>query len=103
MEALWWFLTLGLMVIGLVGTVVPLVPGTVLILCAVLNHFLLHSDRLADSTGPYAHDDGGASPRHCEWVTRRKVVGATRWGAIGGILGQSSGYSLALSGSLLDH
>jgi uncharacterized protein YqgC (DUF456 family) len=32
------------MLVGLVGTVVPLVPGTVLILCAaVLNHFALHS------------------------------------------------------------
>ena len=29
---------------GLAGTVVPLVPGTILILCgAVLNHFALHS------------------------------------------------------------
>ena len=30
MEAVWWLLTLGLMLLGLVGTLVPLVPGTIL-------------------------------------------------------------------------
>ena len=86
MEALWWFLTLALMLIGLVGTVVPLVPGTVLILCgAVLNHFLLHSVgwptllvltllMIAAQALDIVSGSLGA-----------KWFGATRWGAIVGL------------------
>jgi uncharacterized protein YqgC (DUF456 family) len=98
-EALWWFLTIALMLIGLIGTIVPLVPGTILILCGgVLNHFALGSigwptlvvltllmiaaqalDILSGSLGA-------------------KWFGATRWGAIGGILGAIVGLFFGLIG-----
>ena len=42
MPALWWTITILLMLTGLVGTVVPLLPGTTIILAAaVLHHFML--------------------------------------------------------------
>lgn len=44
MDLLWWFLVLALMLIGLAGTLLPLVPGTILILCgAVVNYFALNT------------------------------------------------------------
>ena len=99
MEALWWVLTLGLMLVGLAGTVVPLVPGTILILCgAVLNHFALHSigwQTLVVLTGmmivAQALDLVSGS-------LGAKWFGATRWGAIGGILGAIVGLFFGLIG-----
>ena len=38
--ALWWTLTLTLMLAGLVGTVVPVLPGTTIILAAAIMHHL---------------------------------------------------------------
>ena len=44
MDVLWWILTIVLMFIGLAGTIIPLLPGVVLILGgAVLNHFTIHA------------------------------------------------------------
>lgn len=99
MDVLWWLATILLMAAGLVGTIVPLVPGTVLILCgAVLAHFSLHVigwptllvltllmvlaqllDILSGAVGA-------------------KYFGATRWGAIGGILGAIVGLFFGLPG-----
>jgi uncharacterized protein YqgC (DUF456 family) len=87
------------MLVGLVGTVVPLIPGTVLILCgAVLNYFSLQSigwgtlialtvlmlmsqmlDIISGSIGA-------------------KWFGATRWGAIGALLGGIVGLFFGLLG-----
>ncbi len=102
MDALWWTLTLLLMLVGLIGTVVPLIPGSVLILCgAVLNHFTLQSigwrtlialtilmliaqalDILSGSLGA-------------------KWFGATRWGAIGALVGGVVGLFFGLAGILI--
>jgi uncharacterized protein YqgC (DUF456 family) len=88
MDGVWWILTIGLMLAGLAGTVIPLLPGTVLILGgAVLNHFTLHSigwPTLIVLTGLMVLAQlldlvSGAAGA--------KYFGATRWGAIGGILG----------------
>lgn len=102
MDALWWTLTLGLMLVGLVGTVIPLVPGTVLILLgAVVNHFTLQSigwgtllvltllTILAQALDIVSGAVGG------------KWFGATRWGAIGGILGAIVGLFFGIPGLLL--
>ena len=99
MDALWWTLTLLLMLVGLVGTIVPLIPGSVLILCgAVLNHFTLQTigwrtlialtilmlfaqalDIISGSLGA-------------------KWFGATRWGAIGALVGGVVGLFFGLAG-----
>ncbi len=99
MDVLWWILTVVLMVVGLAGTVVPLLPGVVLILGgAVLNHFTIHAvgwPTLLALTGlavlamalDFVSGAAGA-----------KYFGATRWGAIGGILGAIGGLFFGVIG-----
>jgi uncharacterized protein YqgC (DUF456 family) len=91
MTALWWTLTLALMLTGLVGTVVPLLPGTTIILgAAILHHFVLGE----------AHSVGWWTIAGLTVLTVLSFVldilsgslgakwfGATRWGAFGGIVG----------------
>ncbi len=99
MEALWWFLTLGLMLAGLVGTVIPLVPGTVLILCAaVLNHFALHSVGWPTLVVLTVMMIAAQSLDIVSGSLGAKWFGATRWGAIGGILGAIVGLFFGLIG-----
>ena len=102
METLWWSLTIFLMLVGWAGTVIPLVPGSILILGgAVLNSFTLGSvgwptlivltllmilsqvvDLLSGAVGA-------------------KWFGATRWGALGGILGAILGLFFGIFGLLI--
>jgi hypothetical protein len=88
---LWWTLTLFIMLIGLAGTVLPLLPGTTVILgAAILHHFML---------GP-EHSVGWWTIAGLAMLTVLSYVldllsgsigakwfGATRWGAFGGIVG----------------
>ena len=89
--ALWWTLTLVLMFAGLAGTVVPVLPGTTVILAAAIMHHLALGE--AHSIGwwsiagltvlavlSYVLDFGSAA-------LGAKYFGATRWGAVGGIIG----------------
>ena len=91
MPAFWWTLTLVLMLAGLIGTVVPVLPGTTVILAAAIMHHLALGE--AHSVGwwsigaltvlavlSYAVDFGSAA-------VGAKYFGATRWGAVGGIIG----------------
>lgn len=102
MEIVWWSVTVLLMLAGLAGTVVPLIPGTILILAgAILNHFTLHSVGwptlavltllmlLAQALDIFSGAVGA------------KWFGATRWGAIGGILGAIVGLFFGLPGIFL--
>ena len=91
MTALWWTLTLLAMLTGLVGTVVPLLPGTTIILAAAIGHRLLLGE--AHSAGWWTI--GGLTVlmvlSHVldllSGSMGAKYFGATRWGAFGGIVG----------------
>src|SRR5437867_109543 len=95
MPLLWWSLTLIVMMLGLAGTVVPLVPGTVLILAAAVIHRLALGE--AHSVGWWTI--GGLTflmilSHVVDLVSGAigaKWFGATRWGAIGGIIGAIAG------------
>lgn len=99
MNTFWWFLTIFLMVAGLVGTVLPLVPGAILILIgAAVNHFAIGSvgwgtlvvlTLLTILTQVLDFASGAAGA---------KWFGATRWGALGGILGAVVGLFFGLPG-----
>jgi uncharacterized protein YqgC (DUF456 family) len=99
MTVFWWFLTIFLMLAGLVGTVVPLVPGAILILTgAVVNHFAIGSVGwgtlvvLALLTILAQALDFLSGAAGARWF------GATRWGAIGGIVGAVAGLFFGLPG-----
>lgn len=100
--SLWWSLTLVIMAVGLIGTVVPLLPGTTIILAAaVMHHFALGEER---SVGWWTL--GGLVvltiiSHVLDFVSGAmgaKKFGATRWGAIGGILGALVGIFFGLPG-----
>lgn len=91
MPYLWWTLTLLLMLIGLAGTVLPFVPGTTIILSgAVLHHFTLsHGGKVG--WGTIAGLAGLTLFSYLidlvSGTVGAKFSGATKWGALGGIIG----------------
>jgi uncharacterized protein YqgC (DUF456 family) len=98
-DGLWWILTAGLMFVGLVGTIVPLLPGTVLILCgAVLNHFTVHAVGWKTLLVLTALMILAQVLDLVSGAAGAKYFGATRWGAIGGILGAVVGLFFGLIG-----
>lgn len=99
MDAIWWVLTIGLMLVGLVGTVVPLLPGTVLILAgAALNHFALGSIGWGTLLGLTVLMLLAQVLDFVSGAAGAKYFGATRWGAIGGILGAVVGIFFGILG-----
>ncbi len=99
MELLWWALTVGLMLVGLVGTVVPLLPGTILILVgAVVNYFTLQSIGWGTLVGLTFLMILAQALDIVSGAVGAKWFGATRWGAIGGILGAVVGLFFGLIG-----
>jgi uncharacterized protein YqgC (DUF456 family) len=100
-----WTLTLVVMLVGLAGTVLPLLPGHVIILAAaVFHHFMLGPEKSAGwgtligltvlTLVAFALDFVSGS-------IGAKWFGATRWGAIGGILGGIVGIFFGLPGIFL--
>ena len=88
---LWWTLTLFLMLAGVIGTVVPLLPGTTIILgAAILHHFVLGE---AQSVGWWTIAGLGVLTvvsfglDIVSGSLGAKWFGATKWGAFGGIVG----------------
>jgi uncharacterized protein YqgC (DUF456 family) len=91
MELLWWLIAIVLMAIGLIGTLLPVVPGAIIILAAaVLHQIMLGSEK---SVGwwniaalalltllSYALEFAGG-------YFGAKRFGATKWGAFGATLG----------------
>jgi uncharacterized protein YqgC (DUF456 family) len=90
MHVLWWTLILVLMLVGLCGTIIPLLPDTPLIVAgAVLHHFLFGAQgaswtTLLVLTGLMLV---GLALEFVSGTMGAKYFGATRWGAVGGILG----------------
>lgn len=96
---LWWTLTVLLMLAGLAGTVLPLVPGTVLILGgAVLNHFTVHAIGWPTLVGLTLLTMLAMALDFVSGAVGAKYFGATRWGAIGGILGAVVGLFFGVIG-----
>ncbi len=102
MEFFWWFFALALFAVGLIGTVVPVLPGTTIILAAAIIHRLMLG--AGKSIGwkaivvlvlltllSYAFDFLGS-------YFGAKRFGATKWGAIGAIVGALVGLFFGLIG-----
>jgi uncharacterized protein len=105
MELFWWSVTLVLMAFGLIGTVLPMFPGTTVILAAAIMHrFMLGP---AKSIGEwsiallvtltlvsYALDLVAG-----HYGARR--FGASRWGVAGAVVGAIIGLFFGLPGLLV--
>ena len=102
MELFWWLFTVVLFAVGLIGTVVPVLPGTIIVLAgAIIHRIMLGAEK---SIGwktivvlvmltllSYAFDFLGS-------YFGAKYFGATRWGAFGAIVGALVGLFFGLIG-----
>jgi uncharacterized protein YqgC (DUF456 family) len=103
LDVLTWCLTITLMVIGLVGVIVPLLPGTTLILAAAILHkLLLPADLSWMAVGFVAlfwlfsilADFGGV-------IVGTRLFGGSKWGMAGASGGALVGIFISLPALLL--
>ena len=102
MELFWWFFAVALFAVGLIGTIVPVLPGTTIILAAAI----IHRITLGAGKGivwktivalllltllSYVFDFLGS-------YYGAKFFGATKWGAFGAIIGAFIGLFFGIIG-----
>ncbi len=91
MELVWWFSAIVVMAVGLIGTVLPVVPGTTIILAAAVVHRVLVGPEqgmswwglavlVAFTLVSYALDFASS-------YFGAKYFGATKWGVVGAVIG----------------
>lgn len=102
MELFWWMFTIVLFAVGLIGTVLPIVPGTTVVLAgAIIHRVMLGPDK---SIGwatiallvlltliTYLFD-------FLSGYLGAKYFGATKWGTIGAVLGAIIGLFFGIVG-----
>jgi uncharacterized protein YqgC (DUF456 family) len=102
MELFWWLFTVVLFAVGLIGTVLPVFPGTTFILAgAVIQRVMLGPDKSIGwwsivvltllTLATYALD-------FLSGYLGAKYFGATKWGTIGAVLGAVIGIFFGLIG-----
>jgi uncharacterized protein YqgC (DUF456 family) len=102
MELFWWIFVIVLFAVGVIGTIVPVLPGTTIILAAAIIHRVVLGPE--KSVGwktivvlglltvvSYAFDVLGS-------YFGAKYYGATKWGALGAILGMLVGLFFGIIG-----
>lgn len=103
MTTFWWVLTIALMVFGLVGSLVPWIPGSVIIFAAAVVHYIF--------VGPSGGSIGittliilgvlmvaALAVDLVSGSIGAKWFGASRWGALGGIVGAVVGMFFGIIG-----
>src|SRR6478736_7585246 len=102
MELFWWLLTVILFAIGLIGTVLPVFPGTIIILAGALLHRLMLGPEkgigwrtiailVLLTLATYALD-------FLSGYFGARFFGATRWGMFGALLGALIGIFFGIGG-----
>ena len=102
MELFWWFFAIALFAVGLIGTIVPVLPGTTIILAAAIIHRVILGAEESISWKTivalvlltllsYFFDFLGN-------YFGAKYFGATKWGAFGAILGALVGLFFGIIG-----
>ena len=102
MEVFWWLFAIVVMAVGLIGSVIPVLPGTTVIFAAaVIHRLVLGADRSLGWTAliamlmltllTYAIDAAAG-------VVGARQFGATKWGVIGGVVGALIGLFFGLLG-----
>jgi uncharacterized protein YqgC (DUF456 family) len=102
MELFWWFLTIVLFAIGVIGAIVPVLPGTTIVLAAaILHRMMLGADK---SVGWYTIIVLAVLTLATYVIDvlagyfGAKYFGATKWGTFGAILGALVGLFFGLIG-----
>jgi uncharacterized protein YqgC (DUF456 family) len=101
-ELFWWFFTVALFAVGLIGTVLPILPGTTIILAAAIIHRVMLGPEKSIgwqtvailvllTLATYALD-------FLSGYFGAKYFGATRWGMFGAILGALVGIFFGIVG-----
>jgi uncharacterized protein YqgC (DUF456 family) len=101
-QLFWWFLTIVLFAVGLIGTVLPIVPGTTVILAAAIIHrIMLGADQSIGwgtiailvllTVATYLLDFVGG-------YFGAKFFGATKWGMFGAVVGVIVGLFFGIPG-----
>jgi uncharacterized protein YqgC (DUF456 family) len=102
MELFWWFFTVVLFAVGLVGTVLPVLPGTTIILAgAVIHRVMLGPEKSIGwwsivmlvllTLATYALD-------FLSGYFGAKYFGATKWGMFGAAIGATIGIFFGIIG-----
>ena len=102
MDLFWWLFAIVLFAIGLIGTVVPILPGTTIILAgAVIHRMMLGPEKSIGwptigvlvllTLATYALDFLGS-------YFGAKYFGATKWGTFGAIIGALIGLFFGIIG-----
>jgi uncharacterized protein YqgC (DUF456 family) len=102
MELFWWFVAVVLFAVGLIGTVLPVFPGTIIILAgALLHRIILGPDKSVGwrtivvlvllTVASYALD-------FLSGYFGARFFGATRWGMFGALLGALVGIFFGIAG-----
>src|SRR3989440_10209609 len=104
MELFWWIITVVLFAVGLIGSVLPILPGTTIILAAAIIHrIMLGTDKSIGwrtivilvllTLATYALDVFAG-------YFGAKYFGATKWGTLGAIVGAFIGLFFGIVGLL---
>ncbi|MEM7383960.1 MAG: DUF456 domain-containing protein [Verrucomicrobiota bacterium] len=101
---LFWSISVTLMIVGLIGTIMPFIPGPLVIFVGAVVHFLLLPDHHPGWTAyivllvllliAFALEYLSAS-------VGAKMFGSTKWGMIGAIVGGMVGIFFSLPGLIL--
>ncbi len=102
MELLWWIIVIVAFAAGLIGTVLPIIPGTTIILAAAIVHrLMLGAEKsigwtviailVALTLLSYLFDFMGG-------YFGAKYFGATRWGMFGAVVGALAGLFFGIIG-----
>jgi uncharacterized protein YqgC (DUF456 family) len=104
MEFLWWLIAIVLMAVGLLGTVLPLVPGAIIILAAAIIHQVMLPGKslgwwniaglIMLTLLSYALEFGSG-------YFGAKRFGATKWGTFGAVIGTIGGLFFPFPGLLI--
>jgi len=102
MEILWWFITIALFAAGLIGSVVPILPGTTVIFAAAVIHRIVLGPEKSVSWWTIAVLALLTLLTYALDVLAgyfgAKYFGATKWGTLGAIAGAIVGVFFGIIG-----
>jgi len=105
MELLWWLIAIVLMAVGLLGTVLPVLPGTTIILAAaILHQIMLGPGKSLGWWNIAALVLLTLLSYGVEWLSGyfgAKRFGATKWGIVGAVAGGIVGLFFPFPGLLI--